>query len=99
MTPFVLSLLSSCGIGVHSTTEHNEQMKQGYWECDRWRKAVGTTGFDRVGRSRPAAGRRKASPVAPSWGHTIIIVIILPGSCCASSLSVIEKATESLSSW
>ena len=51
MTPFVLSLLPSCGIGVHSTTEHNEQMKQGYWECDRWRKAVGTTGFDRVGRS------------------------------------------------
>lgn len=40
----------------------------------------------------------KASPVAPSWGHTIIIVIILPGSCCVSSLSVIEKATESLSS-
>ena len=40
----------------------------------------------------------KVSPVAPSWGHTIIIVIILPGSCCVSSLSVIEKARESLSS-
>ena len=50
---------------------------------------MGITGFKKLGKSRPAAGRKRLA--APSWGHAIIIVIILPGSCCVSSLSIIEK--------
>lgn len=61
-----LYCLCSPAVGLVFTPppEQNRTDEAGLLECDRWRKAVGTTGFDKVGKSRPAAGRRRAGPVA-----------------------------------